>query len=108
MATTSNKLVYVHWVDACSQDEWTHLGSITPTILDTYTVGYLVAENKEGLSVASTINEANDACCIINIPKRWIKTKGTLHIETKQRKSKGQNVPAVGEGSDNCEVQTGE
>ncbi len=107
MAAT-NKLVYIHWVDACSVDSWTTLSNIAPVLMETYTVGYLVAESKEGIAVASTINESNDACCIINIPKRWIKTKGTLHIETKQRKSKGQNVPAVGEGSDNCEVQTGE
>lgn len=107
MATT-NKLVYVHWVDACSTDGWTSLSNVTPLMMETYTVGYLVAENKEGIAIASTINESNDACCIMHIPKKWIKAKGTLNIETKQRKSKGPNIPAVGSGSDHSEVQPGD
>jgi len=104
----TNKLVYIHWVDACSVDSWTTLSNIAPVLMETYTVGYLVAESKEGIAVASTINESNDACCIINIPKRWIKAKGTLNIETKQRKSKGPNIPTVGSGSDHSEVQSGD
>jgi len=61
--------------------------------METYTVGYLVAESKEGIAIASTINESNDACCIINIPKRWIKAKGTLNIETKQLANSKKQMP---------------
>ena len=107
MATT-NKLVYVHWVDACSEDAWINVNNVKSVVLNTYTVGYLVAENQEAISIASTINDANDVCCIMHIPKRWIKAKGTLNIETKQRKSKGPNIPAVGSGSDHSEVQPGD
>jgi hypothetical protein len=105
---TTNKLVYVHWVDACSEDSWINVNHVKPVVLNTYTVGYLVAESQEALSVASTINDANDVCCIMHIPKKWIKAKGTLNIETKQRKSKGPNIPAVGSGSDHSEVQPGD
>jgi hypothetical protein len=105
---TTNKLVYVHWVDACSEDSWINVNHVKPVVLNTYTVGYLVAESQEALSVASTINDANDVCCIMHIPKKWIKAKGTLNIETKQRKSKGPNIPAVGSGSDHSEIQSGD
>lgn len=105
---TANKLVYVHWVDACSEDAWINVNNVKSVVLNTYTVGYLVAENQEAISIASTINDANDVCCIMHIPKKWIKAKGTLNIETKQRKSKGPNIPAVGSGSDHSEVQPGD
>lgn len=105
---TANKLVYVHWVDACSEDAWINVNNVKSVVLNTYTVGYLVAENQEAVSIASTINDANDVCCIMHIPKKWIKAKGTLNIETKQRKSKGPNIPAVGSGSDHSEVQPGD
>lgn len=105
---TANKLVYVHWVDACSEDAWINVNNVKSVVLNTYTVGYLVAENQEAVSIASTINDANDVCCIMHIPKKWIKEKGTLNIETKQRKSKGPNIPAVGSGSDHSEVQPGD
>ena len=105
---TANKLVYVHWVDACSEDAWINVNNVKPYALFTCTVGYLVAENKETISIASTINDANDVCCIMHIPKKWIKMKGTLNIETKQRKSKRASLPAVGSGSDHSEVQPGD
>ncbi len=105
---TANKLVYVHWVDACSEDAWINVNNVKSVVLNTYTVGYLVAENQEAVSIASTINDANDVCCIMHIPKKWIKAKGTLNIETKQRKSKGPNISAVGSGSDHSEVQPGD
>lgn len=104
----SRKLVYVHWVDACSEDAWVNVNNVKPYVLNTYTIGYLVAENQEAMSIASTINDANDVCCIIHIPKKWIKSKGTLNIETKQRKGQRKDLPAMGEGSDNIEVQSGE
>ena len=104
----SRKLVYVHWVDACSEDAWVNVNNVKPYVLNTYTIGYLVAENQEAMSIASTINDANDVCCIIHIPKKWIKAKGTLNIETKQRKGQRKDLPAMGEGSDNIEVQSGE
>lgn len=108
MATSKPKLIYVHWVDACSEDAWVNLNNVKPLVLNTYTVGYLVAEDTETISVASTINDANDVCCIIHVPKKWIKAKGTLNIETKQRKSQRKNLPAMGEGSDHIEVQPGD
>jgi hypothetical protein len=107
VATPKCKLIYVHWVDACSEDAWINLNHVRPVVLNTYTVGYLVSEDKDAISIASTINDANDACCIIHIPKKWIKTKGTLNIETKQRKKQGKDLSAVGEGSDYIEVQFG-
>lgn len=103
MAAT-RKVAYVHWVDACSQDAWQNISSIVPVSLDTYTFGYVVAENKDIITIASTINESGDACCIINIPKRWIKEKEIIKLETKQRKKQGKNLSAVGEGSDHIEV----
>jgi hypothetical protein len=108
VATSKRKLVYVHWVDACSHDSWQNIHHITPAVLDSYTVGYLVAENNDAVSVASTINDSNDACCIMHIPKKWIKERGTLNIETKQRKKQRKDLPAVGEGSDHIEVSFGE
>lgn len=103
MAAT-RKVAYVHWVDACSQDAWQSINNITPQSLDTYTFGYVVAEDKDTITIASTINDAGDACCIIHVPKKWIKEKDIIKLETKQRKKQGKDLSAVGEGSDHSEV----
>ena len=103
MAATC-KVAYVHWVDACSQDAWQNISSIVPVSLDTYTFGYVVAEDKDTITIASTINDAGDACCIIHVPKKWIKEKDIIKLETKQRKKQGKDLSAVGEGSDRSEV----
>ena len=101
---TVRKIAYVHWVDAFSQDAWHNIGSVVPSVLDTYTFGYVVGENKEAIAISSTINDAGDACCIINIPKKWIKEKEIIKLETKQRKKQRKDLSAVGEGSDHIEV----
>jgi hypothetical protein len=100
----TRKVAYVHWVDACSQDAWQNISSIVPVSLDTYTFGYVVAEDKDTITIASTINDAGDACCIIHVPKKWIKEKEIIKLEAKQRKKQRQDLSAVGEGSDHSEV----
>jgi hypothetical protein len=100
----TRKVAYIHWVDAFSHDAWQNIGSVVPGVLDTYTFGYVVGENKDAIAIASTVNESGDACCIIHIPKRWIKEKEIIKLEAKQRKKQRKDLSAVGEGSDYIEV----
>lgn len=95
---TTKPLIYVEWVDAVADSGWA-IGSkaeLHPCV----TVGFLIDENKEALCLASTISK-DDTNSRMHIPQAWIKNRRRLSVETKQRKSKGKNLPAVGKGSDN-------
>lgn len=104
MATTK-PVIYVEWVDAVADAGW--VANPKAEIHPCATVGFLVDENKDALCIASTLSK-EDTNARMHIPKAWIKKRRRIVIETKQRKSKRQSVPAVGEGSDNNQVWTRE
>lgn len=73
------KLIYVIWNDAVSVDAWTDISEITPELAEIHSVGFLVCENKEVLTIALNVDTTNlSASCIMNIPKKWIRFRKNI------------------------------
>jgi hypothetical protein len=94
-------VTYVHWVDAVADCEWQT--DVKAEIHDCYTVGFIVNETAEAICIASTVSD-KDSNARMHIPKAWIKERKVVKFETKQRKSEGQNIPAVGKRSNTSKV----
>lgn len=72
-------VVRVTWKDATSVDEWTSAEEISPECHTIETVGILVAESEEILTVALNHDvSGNSYSCYINIPKAWIVSRRKL------------------------------
>ena len=99
---TTKPLIYIEWVDAVADNGWAS-GS-KAEVHDCKTVGFLIDETDQAICIASTVS-MSDTNARMHIHKAWIKNRRRLSIETKQRKSKGKNLPAVGKGPDNRGVQ---
>lgn len=67
-------LVHVVWDDAYSTDEWVALPDLSTKRQVCHSVGFLVAKTKDLVVVAGTIEEGGDACCVIHIPRRMVKS----------------------------------
>lgn len=70
-----------------------------PDIHEVVTAGYIVSETKDAICIASTVSGVFTNARM-HIPKAWIKSRKVIKLETKQRKSQGKKVTAVGKGSD--------
>ena len=88
----ASKLVYVEWVDAVSDGGWED--NIKVDIHAVKTVGFLIAETKDGICLASTISGDNSNARM-HIPKAWIVKRKVIKLEqkvSKLRKNK-ENTP---------------
>lgn len=73
------KIIYIEWNDAMSCDNWTQTSEIKPELALIISVGILIAENKEVITIALNHDSTNSQhSCIMNIPKAWIKTKKVI------------------------------
>lgn len=74
-------IIYVEWLDAVSHDEWIHLDEADLNTVLIKSVGFLVSDTKESITLAlnyDTIN--NNISCYINIPNKWIKSKRLIKL----------------------------
>jgi hypothetical protein len=97
----TTKIVIVEWIDAMTVGSWE--SEVKPTLATCITVGFVVAEDNDCIVIASTVSD-NMSNCHMHIPKRWINKRRSLSIETKQRKSKRKNVPAMGTRPDHRSI----
>jgi hypothetical protein len=88
----SSPIVYVEWVDAVSDGGWED--NVKVDIHAVCTVGFLIAETKDGICLASTVSGDNSNARM-HIPKSWITKRKVINRENKQRKAKGKAAPAV-------------
>ncbi len=76
----AKKKELIRWVDSKSTTEcWTHLDDVDhkPALIET--VGWIIFEDKDVLSVAGSISERTDQCTQgIVIPKPCIKSRRVL------------------------------
>lgn len=91
------KLVYVEWVDAVSDGGWED--SVKVDIHAVKTVGFLIAETKDGICLASTVSGDNSNARM-HIPKAWIVKRKVIKIENTISKSKRKKPAEVGKGQD--------
>ncbi len=88
----ASPIVYVEWVDAVSDGGWED--NVKVDIHAVCTVGFLIAETKDGICLASTVSGDNSNARM-HIPKSWITKRKVINRENKQRKAKGKAATAV-------------
>ena len=99
----SSPIVYVEWVDAVSDGGWED--NVKVDIHAVCTVGFLIAETKDGICLASTVSGDNSNARM-HIPKSWITKRKVINRENKQRKAKGKAATAVDSKAVTGEVST--
>ena len=81
------KAVFVEWMDAESIDAWTSLSEVDHTLAAVHTIGYLIAETEDSITVASNLDTKNEsASCIMKIPMGMIIDIRELQVPTKPQK----------------------
>lgn len=75
------QLVCVTWYDAFTEDTWVE-GDNAIDLKDAtcVTVGFIVRESKEFISIASTLAESGEKTCIFNIPRGMIQELNKLKL----------------------------
>lgn len=85
--------MYVEWVDAVSDGGWEE--NIKVDVHPVKTVGFLIAETKDGICLASTISgESSNAR--MHIPLSWIVKRKVIKLENSVSKKQRKGTPAVG------------
>ena len=97
----ASQLVYVEWVDAVSDGGWED--NVKVDIHAVKTVGFLIAETKNGICLASTISGDNSNARM-HIPKAWIVKRKVIKLETTVSKSKRKKPAEVGKGQDHINI----
>lgn len=71
--TILHPVVMVFWKDAVSEDPWTSAGEIEPRLSTIKTVGMLVSETEEVLTIGLNHDlDSDNWACFIHIPKSTI------------------------------------
>jgi hypothetical protein len=84
--------VYVEWVDAVSDAGWED--NVKVDIHNVCTVGFLIAETKDGICLASTVSGDNSNARM-HIPKSWITKRKVINRETTKQQAKRKIITAV-------------
>lgn len=80
------KYVLMRWRDAVSVDEWTDLVNIDPECHLIETVGHLIYENEDSITVALSIDPEREAASnFINVPKPWIEFRQDFRVPKKRK-----------------------
>lgn len=70
------QVLYVEWIDHYSEDDWFKKNDLVERMKNAKslckTIGYLVNETDNWLSLASTLYQTTDVTCIMNIYKPCI------------------------------------
>jgi len=72
------KLIYIEWYDACSSSGWNSPDKLDYTALLVKTVGWLLKEEKNTISIVHSNAENHDVMGLVTIPKGWIKKRKYL------------------------------
>jgi len=88
----------IHWVDAQADSSWESLGE--PALAYATTLGFVVAENKQAVTIASTWSSPHSNCRM-HIPKAWIKSRQTVKLPKNVVKKPVPRKAAPSSGSEN-------
>lgn len=70
-------MVEIRWIDAVEVGGWVEHGDVRAKPMPSRTAGYLVAENRDGYTIAAIVN-ANHVGCAVTIPRRMVTSIRTL------------------------------
>lgn len=79
------KMIYVEWVDSCQSHNWQAVEELkSQRSLHCFSVGWIVAENKDSITLAANISEKNhptafyQCCGVMTIPQKAIVQKKVM------------------------------
>lgn len=98
----TDKVTLVYWKDAVADVGWEE--SVKSELHDCTSIGFVVDETKDALTLANTVSQ-DQSNCRIHIPKKWIQKRKDIELEDKQQKRKRSKPTTMGKRSDNREVQ---
>ncbi len=82
----TRELVWIEWLDAVSTDEWTAVEDVSSECHVIETVGWIVAETPETITLAPNHDRISDnVACYIAIPKAWIQDRKALVFAPRPR-----------------------
>lgn len=74
--------VMIEWADACGEPGWHDMDEVqASTAMGVRSVGYLVAETKDDVVLASGISADGQVLGYIAIPRAWVKRKMRLRAQ---------------------------
>lgn len=77
MPQPDRPLVYVEWIDSEMVEGWQPVEDVSPEFESVHTIGWLVAENDQGVTIAAHLDETGKRTCdVMRIPhvailRRW-------------------------------------
>jgi hypothetical protein len=73
MAVPDRRLVLIEWLDSRRGEGWVRLDELESTVTRCRSVGWIVAKDKQSVTLAGHIGESPDQCCgDLTIPRRAI------------------------------------
>ena len=92
----STKVEIIEWEDAQAEAGW-YGDDIQPELAKVTTVGFVIAENKKAVCIASTIS-LPDSNAHLHIPKAWIKKRRKMSIADPKKTSPTTGIYNTGDG----------
>lgn len=78
-AMKTDEITIIFWKDAISIDPWTHISEIEPIYHTIQTIGVLIKENDDSVTVGLNRDLLTDNfSCFIHIPKEMITFRKTI------------------------------
>jgi hypothetical protein len=63
MAAPDRRLVLVEWLDSRRGEGWVRLDELESTVTKCHSVGWIIAKDKESLTLSGHIGESPAQCC---------------------------------------------
>lgn len=84
VAVADPKLVMVEWLDSRRGEGWVRLDELESTLTKCRSVGWIIAQDKESLTLAGHLGDNPAQCCgDLTIPKRAINKTTALTLKRK-------------------------
>lgn len=88
MAVLSFDLVLVEWMDSRRGEGWVRLDELAGTVMKCQSVGWVISQDKESLTLAGHLGKDPDQCCgDLTIPQRAINSIRKLKVDKLVRRA---------------------
>lgn len=74
------KAIYVEWDDACTSAGWFDPETEDMTPVNIKSLGFLIKETKDYITVSPGNAETGRSCSYLTIPKGWIKKRKYIKL----------------------------
>jgi len=75
-----SKIVLITWLDSNFEHGWLSIDQVSGVLISTYSVGFVVVEEKEKISIAQNRSEINTFMGVMTIPKSCISSIKEMRV----------------------------